>query len=205
VLFVELDGRVHGPGWVEAPDAVLRVRVSSGPAGDGWVIDGQYRRKRGDMVVRPVRLDPFPTLPRVRRTVLRVRASVVALPAATAVAVVLAVAACGGGEARRPTQADTVRAAVRGYLGALAAHDWKRACRSMTPDARRRLVDEAAAGCADALAAGAAPAEELESAQREVAGADVRVRGAVASLGPIGAAQQSMRLRRVAGRWLIAG
>jgi hypothetical protein len=97
-----------------------------------------------------------------------------------------------------------VRAAVRAYLGALSARDWPRACRLMTAAARRDLADAAGAPCAGALADGAA-SEELASAQREVAGADVRIRGAAATLGPLGTAQQSLRLRRVAGRWLVDG
>jgi hypothetical protein len=52
VPFVELDAWVHGPGWAETPDAHLRARVSSVLAGEAWVIDGQYRRKLGDMVLR---------------------------------------------------------------------------------------------------------------------------------------------------------
>jgi adenylate kinase family enzyme len=52
VPFVELDAWVHGPGWAETPDAELRARVSAVLAGEAWVIDGQYRRKLGDMVFR---------------------------------------------------------------------------------------------------------------------------------------------------------
>jgi shikimate kinase len=52
VPFVELDAWVHGPRWVETPDAVLRSRVNEVLAGEGWVIDGQYRRKLGDAVLR---------------------------------------------------------------------------------------------------------------------------------------------------------
>jgi len=74
----------------------------------------------------------------------------------------------------------------------------------MTATARRDLADAAGAPCAQALAAGAV-SEELASAQREVAGADVSIRGAAATLGPLGAAQQPLRLRRVGGRWLVDG
>jgi hypothetical protein len=97
-----------------------------------------------------------------------------------------------------------VRAAVRAYLGALSGGDWPRACRLMTPAARRDLADAAGVPCARALADGAV-SEELASAQREVAGADVRIRGAAATLGPLGTAQQSLRLRRVGTRWLVDG
>ena len=117
----------------------------------------------------------------------------------------LAIAGCGGAHRAPATPADGVRAAVRAYLTALARHDFPRACRLMTPAARRDLADAAGAPCARALAAGGAAAEELASAQREVAGADVRIRGAAASVGPLGAAQRDLRLRRVGGRWLVAG
>jgi len=33
----------------------------------------------------------------------------------------------------------------------------------------------------------------------------VRIRGAAASLGPLGPAQRALRLQRVGGRWLVAG
>jgi adenylate kinase family enzyme len=52
VPFVELDSLVHGPGWVETPDDELRARVEPILAGEGWVIDGAYRRKLGDLVLR---------------------------------------------------------------------------------------------------------------------------------------------------------
>jgi hypothetical protein len=124
--------------------------------------------------------------------------------ATLAAALALAPAGCGGGGRARTTPADGVRAAVRTYLGALVRQDWARACGLMTPAARRDVADAAGAPCPRALAAGAQAAEELASAQREVAGADVRIRGAAASLGPIGPAQQALRLRRVGGRWLVA-
>jgi adenylate kinase family enzyme len=52
VPFVELDALVHGPGWVETPDDELRARVEPIVAGEGWVIDGAYQRKLGDLVLR---------------------------------------------------------------------------------------------------------------------------------------------------------
>jgi hypothetical protein len=104
------------------------------------------------------------------------------------------------------TPEDGVRAAAQGYLGALAAHDWSRACRLMTPGTRRDLADAVGASCSRALAAGGAEAAaELASARREVAGADVRISGATAAVGPLGTAQRDLRLRRVGGRWLVAG
>jgi adenylate kinase family enzyme len=51
VPFVELDSLVHGPGWAETPDAELRRLVEPILAGHGWVVDGVYRRKLGDLVL----------------------------------------------------------------------------------------------------------------------------------------------------------
>jgi adenylate kinase family enzyme len=50
--FVELDALVHGPGWVETPDAEVRSRLAPVLAGDGWVIDGNYHSKLGNSVLR---------------------------------------------------------------------------------------------------------------------------------------------------------
>src|SRR5438093_4756794 len=50
VPFVELDALVHGPGWVETPDDELRAQVAPILASDGWVIDGAYHEKLGDLV-----------------------------------------------------------------------------------------------------------------------------------------------------------
>jgi adenylate kinase family enzyme len=52
VPFVELDALVHGPGWVETPDDELRALVEPILAGEGWVVDGSYERKLGDLVLR---------------------------------------------------------------------------------------------------------------------------------------------------------
>jgi adenylate kinase family enzyme len=51
VPFVELDSLVHGPGWVETPDDELRALVEPIVRSDGWVIDGQYTRKLGTLVL----------------------------------------------------------------------------------------------------------------------------------------------------------
>ena len=51
VPFVELDALVHGPGWAETPDEELRAQVEPIVAGDGWVVDGTYQRKLGDLVL----------------------------------------------------------------------------------------------------------------------------------------------------------
>jgi adenylate kinase family enzyme len=80
VPFVELDALVHGPNWLETPDDELRRIVEPIVASDGWVIDGTYRGKLGDLVPRsadvivwldqPIRVW-FPRL--VRRTWRRLR------------------------------------------------------------------------------------------------------------------------------------
>jgi hypothetical protein len=119
---------------------------------------------------------------------------------------VLALAGCGGSDRPRAAPEDGVRASVRAYLGALQAGDWARACRLMTAAARRDLEDAAGAPCGRALSAGAALApDEIATAAREVPGADVRISGDAATVGPLADAPQPLRLRRVGGRWLIAG
>jgi adenylate kinase family enzyme len=49
---VELDALVHGPGWTQMADDELRATVEPVLAGESWVIDGTYRRKLGDLVLR---------------------------------------------------------------------------------------------------------------------------------------------------------
>jgi adenylate kinase family enzyme len=80
VPFVELDALVHGPGWAEVSNEELRRILEPIVGGDGWVIDGGYRNKIGDLVLARadtvVWLDlPLHVwLPRlVRRTVGRIR------------------------------------------------------------------------------------------------------------------------------------
>jgi shikimate kinase len=51
VPFVELDALVHGPNWTETSDADLRALVEPIVRSDGWVIDGTYRSKIGDLVL----------------------------------------------------------------------------------------------------------------------------------------------------------
>jgi hypothetical protein len=81
VPFVEVDSFVHGPNWVEATDDELRERLLPVLDADGWVVDGTYRRKLGDLILERadtvVWLDLplhvwFPRL--LRRTVRRLRA-----------------------------------------------------------------------------------------------------------------------------------
>jgi len=50
VPFVEMDALNHGPNWTEATAAELRRRVEPLLAGDGWVVDGYYRGKLGDLI-----------------------------------------------------------------------------------------------------------------------------------------------------------
>jgi adenylate kinase family enzyme len=51
VPFVELDALVHGPNWAETPDDELRGLLAPVLARDGWVIDGGYFGKIGDLVL----------------------------------------------------------------------------------------------------------------------------------------------------------
>lgn len=51
VPFIELDALHHGPNWTEATAEELHARVQPIVATAGWVIDGAYRGKLGDLVV----------------------------------------------------------------------------------------------------------------------------------------------------------
>jgi adenylate kinase family enzyme len=51
VQFVELDALVHGPNWTETPDAELVRILEPILATDGWVIDGNYSAKFGNLVL----------------------------------------------------------------------------------------------------------------------------------------------------------
>jgi adenylate kinase family enzyme len=80
VPFVELDALVHGPGWLETPDDELRTAVEPILAADGWVIDGAYQRKLGDLVLQAADVVVWIDLPihvwlrrLVRRTFRRAR------------------------------------------------------------------------------------------------------------------------------------
>jgi adenylate kinase family enzyme len=48
---LETDALVHGPNWTETPDAELRALVSEVIRDDRWVIDSDYRRKLGTLVL----------------------------------------------------------------------------------------------------------------------------------------------------------
>lgn len=80
VPFVEMDALVHGPDWSETPNDELRALLEPILAGDGWVIDGSYRGKLGNLILdgadlvvwldQPIRV----WLPRLlRRTRRRIR------------------------------------------------------------------------------------------------------------------------------------
>jgi len=80
--YVELDALHHGPNWSEPTDAEFRARVRGAmdAAPDGWVIDGNYEGKLGELVLAEadtiVWLDPpFRVKARrlVRRTATRIR------------------------------------------------------------------------------------------------------------------------------------
>ena len=71
---------MHGPNWTETPDDELRRMLEPVLAGDGWVIDGGYRSKIGDLVLEQadvvvwIDLPLHVWLPRlIRRTVRRMR------------------------------------------------------------------------------------------------------------------------------------
>jgi adenylate kinase family enzyme len=53
VPHVELDALHHGPDWAEATAEELRARVEAALAAApaGWVVDGNYRQKLGDLVL----------------------------------------------------------------------------------------------------------------------------------------------------------
>ena len=53
VPYLEIDAIHHGPNWTEASAEELQTRVRDFMAGapDGWVIDGNYENKLGDLVL----------------------------------------------------------------------------------------------------------------------------------------------------------
>jgi adenylate kinase family enzyme len=77
VRFVEVDALVHGPGWTEISAESLRAQLTPILAEAGWVIDGTYTHKLGDLVLRAadqiVWLDlPITTwMPRLLRRTIR--------------------------------------------------------------------------------------------------------------------------------------
>jgi adenylate kinase family enzyme len=80
VPYIELDALHHGPNWAEPDLEEFRGRVDIATSGDGWVVDGNYDRKLGDLVFGRadtiVWLDQplIVILPRLwRRTIRRIR------------------------------------------------------------------------------------------------------------------------------------
>jgi adenylate kinase family enzyme len=53
VPYIELDALHHDAGWTEAPAELLqqRVRAAFDAAPDGWVVDGTYFGKLGNLVI----------------------------------------------------------------------------------------------------------------------------------------------------------
>ena len=51
VPHVELDALHHGPNWLETPAEEFRRRVAAATGVDGWVVDGNYDSKLGDLVL----------------------------------------------------------------------------------------------------------------------------------------------------------
>ena len=80
VPFHELDALVHGPNWTTTPDDELRAQVTPIVQSSGWVVDGTYRGKLGDLVLENADLIVWLDLPMrvwlprlLRRTWRRVR------------------------------------------------------------------------------------------------------------------------------------
>jgi adenylate kinase family enzyme len=49
VPHVEMDGLFHGPRWTPTPIEIVRARVAEWIAQPGWVMDGNYNTKLGDL------------------------------------------------------------------------------------------------------------------------------------------------------------
>jgi adenylate kinase family enzyme len=83
VPHVELDALFHGPNWTPAPADEFRDSVERALSGDGWIADGNYRGKLGDLVLERADLVVWLDLPlRIimwrlwRRTLHRIRGNV---------------------------------------------------------------------------------------------------------------------------------
>lgn len=79
VPHIELDQLNHQPGWQERTAEELRAAVTPLLAGDGWVVDGNYRRRVGNLVTAAADTVVWLDYPRavvmsriVRRTIRRV-------------------------------------------------------------------------------------------------------------------------------------
>ena len=64
VTFHELDALNHKPGWKEATAEELRALVEPLLAAPTWVVDGSYRGKLGDLVLREADVVVWLDLPR---------------------------------------------------------------------------------------------------------------------------------------------
>ena len=80
VPHVELDALFWGPNWTQPEPEVFRQSVQAAMPETGWVVDGNYDSRLGDVVIRQadfvVWLDPplHTVLPRLwRRTLRRIR------------------------------------------------------------------------------------------------------------------------------------
>lgn len=51
VPHIELDALFHGPDWAQAPVEEFRRRVAAATAAAGWIVDGNYQTKLGDLVL----------------------------------------------------------------------------------------------------------------------------------------------------------
>jgi adenylate kinase family enzyme len=77
VPYVELDALFHLPGWTQLPEEEFRAAVDAVTAGEGWVVDGNYRAvsdgvwARADTVVWLDLPRPLVTWRIVRRSVSR--------------------------------------------------------------------------------------------------------------------------------------
>ena len=63
VPFYELDALHHGPDWAPATAEELRAKVEPIVASPGWVVDGSYRGKIGDIVPEAAELIVWLDLP----------------------------------------------------------------------------------------------------------------------------------------------
>ena len=61
--YVELDALHWGPNWTPCPDDEFRTLVEDAIAGDGWVVDGNYYGKLGDLVFKRAELVVWLDLP----------------------------------------------------------------------------------------------------------------------------------------------
>lgn len=118
----------------------------------------------------------------------------------------LAAIGCQSSAPPPPAADEGVRQSARAYVEALRGERWARACTLMTRAARAALREQAGGSCTSALAGGATLTPgELAAIGRQVPGARVEVRGARATLGPLGVGELSLVLERRGGRWLVAG